>query len=1096
MNPTSVTQSLNYHQGEGEEFSHLDSSIEMPSHEIRDRIRKILQRDDLFPEITDLCENVLKKYEWTLQNGETIAPNIQIALNCFVSQDPEGIEELIEWSNSPLSLGSFIQRWISENYPVTQQKIEDFISKTSVLFLSEVSHSDHEIKEYFTIIIDHAVRFESLGELTLSLLNYLSRNEYKQLSVVVQVALETKTSYAKEFVSNLISDDLVRVYCRLAKCNSDLSVKSSIEKTLEKVLLAPSHDYNDFFKHVFSELLVIEETVPLIKKILNQLDQGFFTSRLTKVLEEIVDKEDEHQHQRIHHFLRVILGNKRVLQHFNESAKNEKFLMLISTIYQWKIFPASILERFGKNVFNPFFHFHIERFLCLPKDDVIQIEILHIFLNVIQSQSKDLIEEFTTYGNTFKDTGELLKICLARFNCRIACDGRLGEFLDFILIRLKQVSEKKGPIRKKLELIIKILNTCLELKIEHIEKLARSRTIVKFYRDIKDNVLIERSTLEKFELTINAFEKSFPHLLFRTLYSMDEFKSWFHDENPHLSSEEKVRLLGDIGDIINDLNSKYGDALRGNNLNALHNNQIAALKILKEKIEQKNLFFRLRTGQGKSLIAEMAAIHLLNSANPPERVFIFTSYDHLAKRDCEEMQFLAEASGFSSIYISSKTSFVDLTDLPQKKIIHIDSLNFIDFLVQNIQRAMEKGLDISSHLKIFLNPERSAAILDEGDLLTLDDPKHGKIATFPQTFGSQPINMVSQKDKFNEMVGKSFIEKLEVHFSGCYEQWYTKTSLLNREESSGTNEASGKTFNYAASFSNNVSRGIYQFPPLSCNFCSFVRSFRDVLFLSGSINQENMPAFESYFTNGKENFYVDIPLFFGPHNQNFRLTEQRIVDQCDDINWHQHILSDVEEAMQHRRPILLFALSAEKLSKIEAKLKENGKIIESRYTWITIKDENELARHVSQIGNSQTITLATAICGRGIDVKPTKAIESGLHVIVTELPENDNERLLIQMKGRTARMDRKGSFSLIVKGNYTTFQINAENKRRKPIIGGLKLMDRKLELSKQFFETLNIPNQPQKVKNWLLFLKLIEDFIIDLSDDAIYEKAKNFLGEL
>lgn len=64
-----------------------------------------------------------------------------------------------------------------------------------------------------------------------------------------------------------------------------------------------------------------------------------------------------------------------------------------------------------------------------------------------------------------------------------------------------------------------------------------------------------------------------------------------------------------------------------------------------------------------------------------------------------------------------------------------------------------------------------------------------------------------------------------------------------------------------------------------------------------------------------------------------------------------------------------------------------------------------------RIGNANQITIADLELGRGLDVRPSADIAGGLHVIIAT--EVAHKRLLTQMIGRTARLGREGSYSII-----------------------------------------------------------------------------------
>jgi hypothetical protein len=80
---------------------------------------------------------------------------------------------------------------------------------------------------------------------------------------------------------------------------------------------------------------------------------------------------------------------------------------------------------------------------------------------------------------------------------------------------------------------------------------------------------------------------------------------------------------------------------------------------------------------------------------------------------------------------------------------------------------------------------------------------------------------------------------------------------------------------------------------------------------------------------------------------------------------------------------------------------------------VFIPGDLELDESVMQrIGEPGNITIADIKLGRGADIRPDRDIPGGLHVIVAT--EVAHKRLLKQMIGRTGRVGREGSYSIIV----------------------------------------------------------------------------------
>lgn len=1093
----------NYHSEEKKQEP-PQSSLRRIETQIRSYLEK--NREEMRQEFIQLHESILKRCKWSILGNECLSPEVENSLQCFASQRLENIEELIDWidltSHQPL-LEFFNTKFNNPKKCLLNQlkRIEKFLTRTTPLLQqSTIRYSDSEIREYVKILVNYSQYYEQEpSEKIRPLMDYLNRTGHSQFSLVIQTVLEIEGTLAANFIKTLISDEILLSQLRSITFNkSDRGCSEAhIERAIEILLRNSSHTYTPHFVDVIFGLLIDKKAHSFIEKVFNKaFSEELLYHRVRLLLQKVISEKDGRQSQRIHHFMQLILKNQRLLNLFHQtplpSDEKARLVSLILNTYKWNDLPESIEKRMNIKVFNPLFYY-LEQFIHIADGDI-QEKILHIFLNLIEHDGQDLIGESRKSKDSFKGISQLIKILLARFNCKEIFKGQSQGFLDHIFTRLMQITAIRGESHKKLEMIEKILNACLEVKLEHIGRLAQKGNLGILYDKISE-AFDGLETFEILERRANLFERSFSHLLFAQLYSDDDFKGWFRDENPKIDREKTEHVLKAMQAKRESIHKAYHEVLTQNGFEYIHNNQIGALATVDSCIDQENVFLKLGTGQGKSLIAEMSAIHLLSSPRPPKRVFIFTSYDHLAKRDYQDMKFLSTASGFPSTYISSSTSFRgQIDEIRGAKILHIDSENFHSFLSKSFGEALDTNQDFSELINIFFNQKECAVILDEGDLMIMDDPGHGRVHRFQNTFASTPINMSTEKERFDQTVGLELIQALNENFSGCYNAWYASATQHMRGETSATHEASGKKSTFVGSFSHRVNLGSYQLSPLLFNFSAFVRSFRDVLFLSGSIHERNFEVFQDYFTNGKKNFYANIPLFFGSHNWSNNLIERKKLGNLDESSWRTQIEDDIEEAIKEGQPILLFASSTDDLEMLQKRLRENTKI--SAANWITITDESSLEAQSKRIGERNTITFATTICGRGIDIRISKDIEWGLHVLITKLPDNNNERLLIQMIGRTARLDRKGSVSILVKEDITQFERIAENNMKRPIVDDkLQRRERQLELSKLFLSQLRSSCDSRAVKRWIFFLEIISSGHVDLLQPEIYERAKKFVTE-
>lgn len=124
---------------------------------------------------------------------------------------------------------------------------------------------------------------------------------------------------------------------------------------------------------------------------------------------------------------------------------------------------------------------------------------------------------------------------------------------------------------------------------------------------------------------------------------------------------------------------------------------------------------------------------------------------------------------------------------------------------------------------------------------------------------------------------------------------------------------------------------------------------------------------------------------------------------CD--KW-QAIVSEVADCQAVGRPVLIGTRSIDKSEMISALLKQAGikhHVLNARF----FKSEAEI---VGRAGQSNQVTVATNMAGRGTDIRLSESARKagGLHVIISELHES--ERIDRQLIGRCGRQGDPGSY--------------------------------------------------------------------------------------
>ncbi len=124
----------------------------------------------------------------------------------------------------------------------------------------------------------------------------------------------------------------------------------------------------------------------------------------------------------------------------------------------------------------------------------------------------------------------------------------------------------------------------------------------------------------------------------------------------------------------------------------------------------------------------------------------------------------------------------------------------------------------------------------------------------------------------------------------------------------------------------------------------------------------------------------------------------------------QAVVAEVQEMLQHCRPVLIGTRSVDKsemLSQMMGQQNIPHQVLNARH----LAREAEI---VSAAGQSGRVTIATNMAGRGTDIKldPGVREHGGLHVILTEVHEA--ERIDWQLIGRASRQGDPGSYRIFL----------------------------------------------------------------------------------
>ncbi|MGZ3733240.1 MAG: DEAD/DEAH box helicase, partial [Parachlamydiaceae bacterium] len=217
-------------------------------------------------------------------------------------------------------------------------------------------------------------------------------------------------------------------------------------------------------------------------------------------------------------------------------------------------------------------------------------------------------------------------------------------------------------------------------------------------------------------------------------YTDEEFIQAFCN---HANNQAQRQAENDLPDILANLTQNkeqifadYREFLQQRTIpiNFILPNQALAVQLCRcPQLDNRHLLIKLGTGQGKSLVIALAAIHEAKKIQKSgEFVLVLTSYDHLAKRDHEFGSHFFRKDNIESICIS-EINHVTTSFHPNVKIIYADIETLDDIIRKIMLKLLEnrEGNKPTSQEKEFIKAiydagKRLSVILDEYDLLLCD----------------------------------------------------------------------------------------------------------------------------------------------------------------------------------------------------------------------------------------------------------------------------------------------------------------------------------------------------------------------------------------
>ena len=496
-------------------------------------------------------------------------------------------------------------------------------------------------------------------------------------------------------------------------------------------------------------------------------------------------------------------------------------------------------------------------------------------------------------------------------------------------------------------------------------------------------------------------------------YPLEEYKRWLIDANPAHSTyiENNFSELEAIKEKLTGLSD-----LSALGFKLVQNNQLAALVCATHPIEDsKSLFFRVGTGQGKSLIAALTALHY---ALAKKKVLIVTCYDHLAERDYNKFSPLFSGRQIQSQLVTLKGN------AGNAQIIYAELQTYFNALRAQIQRKAEGQYSSEDGFNFF---DADVLILDEVDSLIDDAQEFGNtVHDYHSTLNlpsitaddfEQPENLrtkLSRRPEYAEL-----FNRLEHNgLISLYEQWFAKVKHETQRGRQAHNNL-GIECSYIGGSRFELENGKCYVNSIYLSVLSFLSAaaYERVIGFSGTISRASSQRYQKLYP---ESHFFHIPPFYGKVSKNSFITDTRS-QPLNESYWKEAIKTDVTKALERGQPVLVFADidSTEEWREIKGILQNI--LAQAKRSLIIIDKEKGITVSLLQPAcQPGAVTLASHVVGRGTDfVLPRDSVlRGGLHVLVTYVPGHENKtnsNLLEQMFGRGGRMGQEGSSSLVVK---------------------------------------------------------------------------------
>ncbi len=210
------------------------------------------------------------------------------------------------------------------------------------------------------------------------------------------------------------------------------------------------------------------------------------------------------------------------------------------------------------------------------------------------------------------------------------------------------------------------------------------------------------------------------------------------------------------------------------------------------------------------------------------------------------------------------------------------------------------------------------------------------------------------------------------------------------------------------------------------------------------------------------------------------------------------VVNDIIERYQRGQPVLVGTISIEKSEKLSEMLKKRG----IPHQVLNAKHHEKEAQIIAQAGKEKTVTVATNMAGRGVDIilggNPPSLTESkkivelgGLHVLGTE--RHEARRIDNQLRGRSGRQGDPGSSQFYISLEDELMKAFGMDKV-KNIMERLGLPDDQPIEHPLISKTIETAQKQIESQNFMIRKHLLEyDDVLNTQREVIYQERRRIL---